>query len=256
MTAAKQEVVTVAQPIVQDTKSLMAIIDRAAMDPQFDVAKLQALLAVKKEWEDDEARKAFVVALNAFKADPPQVLKEAAVAFETKQGGKTGYKHAALDKASEIIGSALAKHGISHRWNVEQAEKVKVTCILTHTLGHSESVTMEASLDTSGSKNNIQALGSTVSYLQRYTLFAASGIAPKNVDDDGRGGGEAGQMDDKVKAEHLQAVEAAPDSKALESLWAGIAAECTKAGDVPAYEELKKAVIAKSKTLKKVGAPI
>ena len=235
----------------QDTHSLMAIIDRAAMDPQFDVAKLQALLAVKKEWEADEARKAFVVALNAFKANPPQIVKDKQVAFDTGKG-RTAYKHAGLDNASELIGAALAGHGISHRWNVEQdGANIKVTCILTHALGHSEQVSMTAQADTSGSKNSIQAVGSAVSYLQRYTLFAASGIAPKNVDDDGRGGGPAGQMDEKVKLDHLEGIGKVTDTKALESLWATLASECTKLGDVPAYEELKKAVIAKSKALKK-----
>jgi hypothetical protein len=212
--------------------------------------ELRQLMDLEDRWRKTEAHKAFVVALNAFKANPPEVLKSAAVAF-----GQTSYKHAALDKASEIIGAALAKHDLSHRWNVEQADgKIKVTCILTHCLGHSESVAMEATPDTSGSKNSIQAIGSTVSYLQRYTLFSASGIAPKNVDDDGRGGGKAGQMDEKVKLAHLEAVAKAADSKALEALWAMIASECTKAGDVPAYEELKAAVRDRAKALKK--API
>ena len=253
----KEALAVIPPPAVEGTRSLMAIIDRAAMDPQFDVAKLQALLAVKKEWEADEARKAFVVALNAFKANPPQVLKQAQVAFDTGKG-KTSYKHAALDKASEIIGAALASHGISHRWNVEQeGVNIKVTCILTHALGHSEQVSMTAQADSSGSKNSIQAVGSAVSYLQRYTLFAASGIAPKNVDDDGRGGGSAGQMDEKVKLDHLEAVAASADSKKLESLWAAVASECTKLGDIPSYDEIKAAVIAKAKALKAAAkAPI
>lgn len=220
--------------------------------------ELTKLMDLQDRYEKTEARKAFVVALNAFKENPPEVLKQAAVSFETRQGGKTGYKHAALDKASEIIGAALAKHGISHRWNVEQGEKIKVTCILTHALGHSESVSMEAKPDDSGSKNSIQAIGSTVSYLQRYTLFAASGIAPKNVDDDGRGGGAAGQMDEKVKLAHFEAIGATADSKALESLWASIASDCTKVGDIASYEELKAAVRERAKALKKPAekAPI
>lgn len=246
----------VVAPQAQDTKSLMAIIDRAAMDPQFDVAKLQALLAVKKEWEADEARKAFVVALNDFKANPPEVLKNKAVSFGAAGSSKTAYKHAGLDNASELIGAALAKHGISHRWNVEQADKIKVTCILTHALGHSESVTMEATPDTSGSKNSIQAIGSTVSYLQRYTLFAASGIAPKNVDDDGRGGGPAGQMDEKVKQAFAEQIEKTQKPKELEALWPTIAQACTAAHDVPAYTELAALRQVKMRALKKADAPI
>ncbi len=44
---------------------------------------------------------------------------------------------------------------------------------------------MSASPDTSGSKNSIQAIGSTVSYLQRYTLFAILGLASTDQDNDG-----------------------------------------------------------------------
>jgi len=235
-------------PVVQ-SNALMELISKATLQPDFDVAKLEALLRVKKEYEADEARKAFAVALNAFKANPPQILKDKAVSFGA---GKAAYKHAGLDNASELIGAALAQHDISHRWKVEQTEaKVRVTCILTHALGHSESVTMEAAPDTSGSKNSIQAVGSTVSYLQRYTLFSASGIAPKGVDDDGRGGGAMRAMDEKEKQAHIDAIAACTDAKHLESLWGTIAADCTKVGDIPAYDELKKAVVAKSKALKK-----
>jgi len=39
--------------------------------------------------------------------------------------------------------------------------------------------------DTSGSKNSIQAVGSTVSYLQRYTLYSILGLASKDADTDG-----------------------------------------------------------------------
>lgn len=213
------------------------------------IEQMQQLMDLQERYDRAEARKAFVVALNAFKADPPQVLKDAKVAF-----GTTKYAHAALDKASEIIGASLAKHGISHRWNVEQADgKIKVTCILTHALGHSEQVTMEGSPDTSGSKNSIQALGSAVSYLQRYTLFTASGIAPKNVDDDARGGSGVHEMDSRVKADFLAAIEALTDKRAAESLWQTIASECTKAGDVGAYNELKAAVAAKVKAINKAN---
>ena len=153
------EVAVIPQP-AQDTKSLMAIIDRAALDPQFDVAKLQALLAVKKEWEADEARKAFVVALAKFKENPPEIIKNKSVDYTNKAGTRTQYKHAGLDQVSREIGKALAVVGIAHRWSVEPIEgKIKVTCILTHILGHSESVSLQASPDDSGGKNSIQAVG-------------------------------------------------------------------------------------------------
>ena len=62
-----------------------------------------------------------------------------------------------------------------------------MTCILTHDMGHSEETSLEGSADNSGSKNSIQAIGSSVTYLERYSLLAATGLAVKNADNDGAG---------------------------------------------------------------------
>ncbi len=79
--------------------------------------------------------------------------------------------------------AGLAAHGFSHRWDTKQADgRIEVSCILTHNLGHSESTTLEASPDSSGKKNAIQQVASTVTYLQRYTLLAACGLATKDMD--------------------------------------------------------------------------
>ena len=149
-----------------------------------DLDKLEKLMALQERWEANEAKKAYVAAMNAFKADPPTIYKTKNVSF-----GNTSYSHALLENAAELIGSAMTKHGLSFRWDCEQLEGgiVRVTCVITHCQGHSERTTLQAGLDQSGAKNNIQALGSTVSYLERYTLFAATGMASKGMDDDGKG---------------------------------------------------------------------
>lgn len=233
-----------------DSRSLMQIIDRAATDPAFDVAKLAQLLEVKEKWEASEGRKAYVSALAAFKANPPQIMKDRSVNYKSERTGSiTNYKHATLDNASELIGAALSAHGLSHRWNVEQMEGglIRVTCILTHVQGHSEQVSMSALPDTSGSKNSIQAIGSTTSYLQRYTLFAATGLAPKDADTDGA---EPHVLAESIKAGYLQQIEAVQDKAAWETLWKTIAAACQAAGDIPSYDELKKAAAKKLKSFR------
>lgn len=236
-------------PPVSEGAALMRIIDRASTDPAFDVAKLEALLRVKAEWERQEARKAYVVAMGNFKADAPRIEKSKQVSFGV---GKTSYKHATLDNASEQIGAALAKHGISHRWNVEQKEGgiIHVTCILTHILGHSEQVSMSALPDTSGSKNSIQAIGSTTSYLQRYTLFAATGLAPKDADTDGA---EPKALAESVKQTYLTSIDGLKHKEEGEALWKSIAAACQAAGDVPAYDELKGKMSKKLRSLTAEG---
>ena len=175
---------------VSGADALVRIIDRAATDPAFDVQKLQQLLEMKERWEASEAKKAYVVAMNAFKADPPEVFKSSHVHYVSKKTGEaTEYDHAKLEDAVDAIGTALSNHGLSFRWDCDQLEGgiVKVTCVMTHVQGHSECVPLQAGRDESGGKNNIQALASTVTYLQRYTLFSATGLAAKGVDDDGRG---------------------------------------------------------------------
>lgn len=60
-----------------------------------------------------------------------------------------------------------------------------MTCKITHIQGHSEETTLLAQPDASGSKNAIQAMGSTITYLERYTLLALTGLAT-HEDDDGK----------------------------------------------------------------------
>lgn len=161
-----------------------------------DLDRLEKLMALQERWEANEARKAFVEAMVSFKAgEDLQIGKNKHVKFESR-GGFTEYDHAELSDCVAVILPALARHGISHSWTFRQDEKgCTVGCVLTHRLGHSsEPVTMTAGADDSGGKNKIQAISSTKTYLERYTLLAATGLATGGIalpgpsdDDDGRG---------------------------------------------------------------------
>lgn len=154
-------------------------------------ADLRELLAMQREWRADEARNAFNQALAGFKTEPVYVRKSKAVGYETNKGDFVGYKHAELADVVAAVGPALAKHGLSHRWDVTQTKDwITVKCILKHSAGHSESVEMGGPPDNSGKKNVIQQIASTVSYLQRYTLKAITGVAEENDDNDGQGGAD------------------------------------------------------------------
>ena len=81
----------------------------------------------------------------------------------------------------------LARHGLSYRFSSEQTgNKLKVTCRVSHASGYGENTALEAQNDDSGNKNSIQAVGSAATYLQRYTLKLALGLAASS-DDDGKG---------------------------------------------------------------------
>jgi hypothetical protein len=204
----KPEPVTKLPEISADANSLMSVISRAASDPGYPMENLEKLLAMKERWDAAEAKKAYVRAMNAFKANPPEILKTKHVSYANKTGGKTEYDHATLDEASPVIAEALSKHGLSHHWDVENLEGgiIKVTCVITHELGHSERVSLQAGADQSGGKNNIQAVGSTVTYLQRYTLLSATGTAAKGMDNDGGDLGPKIEVISEEQAANIQAL--------------------------------------------------
>jgi hypothetical protein len=89
----------------------------------------------------------------------------------------------------EKISAELSKHGLSASWvtHQEKDKTIKVTCRITHKQGYSEEASLEAMPDGSGSKNSIQQIGSTVTYLERYTLLGLTGLATYDQDNDGRG---------------------------------------------------------------------
>ena len=178
-----------------------------AVNKDADIGKLEALMNLQLKWEANEARKAFVKAMTEFKSNPPEILKNKRVAYN-----QVAYDHATLDHVCKQITNGLSEHGISHRWRIEQNDAlIRVTCILTHEAGHSEETTLSAGADMSGSKNAIQGIGSAVTYLERYTLLAATGLAAKNGDNDGQGAPEWNKLQ-----EYLDSMSTAPNIKVLD----------------------------------------
>ncbi len=184
----------------------MALI-QLALQQNADVDKLTKLFELQERWEAREAKKAFDNALAAFKENPPSIDKNKQVEYETAKG-KTSYRHATIDNVCDKIGPALSAHGLSYRWKTENLESgvIKVTCILTHRLGHCEQTSLQAIGDQSGGKNAIQAIGSTLTYLERYSLLAACGIAVQNADDDGRAADQDGPISEAQVKEVAEAL--------------------------------------------------
>lgn len=182
-------------PAVQQQRSMTvsaaatpADLVRYALESGADLDRLERLMELQLKWEANQARKAFVEAMSEFKLHPPTIYKDKHVEFRTDKG-ITAYDHATIGNVVEKVVAALAEHGFSHRWIPHRSEggMISITCVITHKLGHSEETTLEAGLDQSGGKNNIQAMISTKSYLERHSLLAATGLATKDTpDDDGR----------------------------------------------------------------------
>lgn len=152
--------------------------------------QLERLMALQERWEANEARKAFVKAMAAFKSEPIIVSKDGEVDF-TSTKGRTHYRHATLANVVDAVVSRMGKFGLSHKWDAKQTDgAVTVTCVITHELGHSESVSLSGPRDDSGNKNVLQQVASSMTYLQRYTLMSLCGLASREMDDDGEQGAQ------------------------------------------------------------------
>ncbi len=142
-----------------------------------DVDKLERLMQMKERWDIGQAKKAYFEAISEFQSICPVITKN-------KQGHN--YFYAPLSDIIAQIREPLKTCGLSYRFSQDHKDGIEVTCHVTHIHGHSETSSMSAPLDTSGSKNAVQSVGSTVTYLQRYTLLNVLGIATADSDMDGR----------------------------------------------------------------------
>ena len=163
---------------------LLQMIARASRDPKVDVEKLERMMGMLERREDKAKEMEFNAAMAAAKGDFETIVKNRVVAF-----GKTNYRYEDLASVLDAVEPALKANGLNVRFTAEQPApgKLRVTCIITHSGGHKEMTSLEAGDDTSGQKNPHQAVGSAVTYLQRYTVKLALGLAA-SMDDDGRGG--------------------------------------------------------------------
>lgn len=153
-----------------------------AVQQNFDIDKLEKLLQLQERWQAQQARKEFLSAISRFQAECPAIEKTKRVAF-----GNTKYSYAPLGEIAAMIKKPMSDNGLSHRWEIgEDAENIVVSCIISHVTGHSEKTTMKGVKDGSGNKNAIQSSGSTVTYLQRYSLIGALGISTADEDVDGQ----------------------------------------------------------------------
>jgi hypothetical protein len=179
-TPATSTELTVASPYM---RTIDMMLQRGA-----EIGSLERLFDLQIAWEANEARKAYMAALARMKAEIPiEIFKRKKV--DVPGGAK--FKHAELADVVDACCAAMGKFGFVHRWIPRQEEgAIVVKCIVTHERGHSEDCELRAAPDDSGKKNAIQMVGSTVTYLERYTLQAILGVAAKNMDDDGNAAGK------------------------------------------------------------------
>lgn len=167
---------------VSESASLMEVINRAATDPNVDVEKMERLLSMYERISARSAKVAFHTALAEMQPKLPVITERG----EIKHGTKLISKYALWEDINEAIRPILYQHGFALSFRVARDnQQVTVSAILSHREGHVEETTIALDADNSGSKNAVQAVGSSISYGQRYAASALLNITTQGRDDDG-----------------------------------------------------------------------
>lgn len=168
-----------------------------AIEKGAGMEQLKELMDLQERYERNQGRKEFDTAISAAKADIPVIIKN--------RTGHNNKRYADFAAIAKVVDPVLAQHGLSYRFRTSQSDsQIHVTCVLSHEAGHSEETTLAGPADTTGSKNSIQAIGSTLTYLQRYSLTQALGLAASE-DDDGAAAG-AGEPITEEQADEIIAL--------------------------------------------------
>lgn len=225
---AKAEETAVA-PGQGETAALISMIERVALNPSVDIEKMERLLEMQERIMARNARIAYNSALSAMQAEMPEIPENGTIRIKSKDSGNIIQEtpYALWEDINEAIRPVLARHGfaLSFRTGLTPDARVSVTAILSHREGHQEETTMVLAHDSTGSKNAVQAIGSSTSYGKRYATAALLNLTSRDgleTDDDGQTAVEfipkskAREIDKEMRAE----IDKCATKMELKRLWA------------------------------------
>lgn len=240
-----------------DQLELIQPVPQSAWDKMLDVFQksgatadqIASLIDSKIKWDKHEAKLEYEASMAQFNRELPVIFKTKKVIIPTSRGDNMTYSHAELDKAADIVREALTRVRVRPSWKPEDNNgRMVMNCVFTHENGHSEIVaTLSGPADTSGGKNTVQAIGSTVTYLERYTLLAGAGIAPKNCDDDGKAA--SGGMPEQSITEYCIKMGDESTWESLKEVFGECYAKAKKLNDKEAMDRLRAKYEARKKEI-------
>lgn len=188
--------VRVAAPLPPPT-SMLEMISRAASDPTVDAEKVKILVELARQTRADDAKAAYISAMVEMKPKLPVIERNGKIVIHEKNQPKDdahviqSTPYPLWEDIDAAVTPILAEHGFALTFLCGKGAegRITVTGVLSHRHGHEKETTMELPLDSSGSKNNVQAAGSSTSYGKRYTAGLLLNLRFKGQDDDGKTGG-------------------------------------------------------------------
>ena len=185
-------------PSSDSSSMVLALIERLALDPRADVEKLERMMAMHERLKAKEAELAYNAAKGRIlkKLTGIKIVKNRSVPYEVEKGKPEkgihqAFKYAPLEEIDKHLRPLLAEEQMDLSYSDEPHEGggILIRGRLKHLPGgHYEDSFMSAPLDTTGGKSDVQAVGSTNSFLRRYVACNIFNIVVVGDDDNGTGG--------------------------------------------------------------------
>jgi hypothetical protein len=157
------------------------------------------MLAFEKDLMAKQAEIEFLAAKSRIKKKLAhiRIVKNKAVLYDLvknhpEQGQAEAFKFAPLEEIDKHLAPLLAEEDMDLSYTTRpragDGGGAVIVGKLRHVKGHWEESEIPLPLDTSGGKNNLQAMGSTNSYGRRYVACNLFNVVVVGDDDDGTGG--------------------------------------------------------------------
>lgn len=182
-----------------DSGVILRMIDKLAAKPDVDLMRVEQMFDLYERAQAHEARLQFDASLSDMQPNLPVIEARGRI---KNNAGKTQSNYARWEDCVEKINPIVSRYGFALSFNTTNVEsnQVTVTCTLSHQSGHRESTSLTLPFDSSGSKNTVQSIGSSLSYGKRYTAFALLNIVSRGEDDDGLSAGSNRISDEQAQA--------------------------------------------------------
>lgn len=157
-----------------------------------DINTLERLLQMRRELEEEHAKKEYMQSLARFQRICPVIPKTKIVRNKAKEGeeGTIRYRYAPLDVIIGLVHQPLAECGFSYMIEGEQKENAFTAIVQGyHVGGHSKSSRMTVPIMASDYMTAPQSVASAQTFSKRQAFCNLWGIVATDTDDDAQGAG-------------------------------------------------------------------
>jgi hypothetical protein len=179
------QVVKIDEPM-PESAAIIQVIERAAMNPDVDVDKMERLFVMRNEMHREQSEQAFNAAMSLAQSEMGRVSADAT-------NPQTRSKYASYGQLDKALRPVYTGHGFALSFSTGEGAPdgcVRVLCYVSHREGHTRTYQADMPADGKGAKGGdvmtkTHAAGAAFTYGQRYLLKLIFNVAIGEDDTDG-----------------------------------------------------------------------